>query len=71
MWKIQACGNIGLKTSKLPLKIKQWGTKFCFRNKQQLSNDLKISKIVKGLLIYGVAYKTEKVYVSEKLTAVE
>ena len=44
------------------MKIKQRGTKFWSKNKQRLSNDLKISKIVKGLLIYGIAYKTEKVY---------
>ena len=44
------------------MKNKQRGAKFCDKNKQRLSNDLKISKVVKGLLIYGVAYKTEKVY---------
>ena len=52
-----------IKTSDVSVKNQQRGAKFCDKNKQRLSNDLKISKIVKGLLIYGVAYKTEKVYI--------
>ena len=51
-----------IKTSDVSVKNKQRLAKFYDKNKQRLSNDLKISKIVKGLLIYGVAYKTEKVY---------
>ena len=50
-----------IKTSDVSVKNKQRLAKFYDKNKQRLSNDLKISKIVKGLLIYGVAYKTEKV----------
>ena len=59
MGLLKKCFN---KTSDVCVKIKQRVVKFCDKNKQRLSNDLKISKIVKGLLIYGVAYKTEKVY---------
>ena len=50
-----------IKTSDVSVKNKQRGAKICDKYKQWLRNDLKISKFVKGLLIYGVAYKTEKV----------
>ena len=50
-----------IKTSDVSVKNKQRLAKFYDKNKQWLSNDLKISKIVKGLVISGVAYKTEKV----------
>ena len=53
-----------IKTSDVSVKNKQRGAKFCDKNKQRLSNNLKFSKIVKGLLIYGVAYETEKVWIN-------
>ena len=49
-----------IKTSDVSVKNKQRLAKFYDKNKQRLSNDLKISKIVKGLLIYSAAYITVK-----------